>query len=34
MEKKQGALCFDVKNSLASLLELRKTSYKVGKYTS
>ena len=34
MEKKQGALSFDIKNSLASLLGLRKIIYKKGRYKS
>ena len=34
MEIKQGALSFDVENSIASLLGLRKIVYKQGKYTS
>ena len=34
MEIKQGALSFDVENSIASLLGFRKVVYKKGKYTS
>ena len=34
METKQGALIFDVENSIASLLGFRKIFYKQGKYTS
>ena len=34
MEIKQGALSFDVENSIASLLGFRKIVYKQGKYTS
>ena len=34
MEIKQGALSFDVENSIAPLLGFRKTVYKQGKYTS
>ena len=34
MEIKQGALSFDVENSIASLLGFRKVIYKKGKYTS
>ena len=33
MEIKQGAICFDVENSIASLLGFRKTVYKQGKHT-
>ena len=34
MEIKQGALGFDVENSIASLLGFRKVVYKKGKYKS
>ena len=34
MESKQGALSFDVENSIASLQGFRKVNYKKGKYTS
>ena len=34
MEIKQGAIGFDVENSIASLLGFRKAVYKQGKYTS
>ena len=34
MEIKQGAINFDVENSIASLLGFRKAVYKQGKYTS
>ena len=34
MEIKQGALSFDVENSIASLLGFRKVVYKAGIYTS
>ena len=34
MEIKQGALCFDIEISLASLLGFRKTIYKKGRYKS
>ena len=34
MEIKQGAINFDVQNSIASLLGFRKAVYKRGKYTS
>ena len=34
MEIKQGALSFDIENSIASLLELRKIIYKKSKYKS
>ena len=34
MEIKQGAISFDVENSIASLLGFRKAIYKQGKYTS
>ena len=34
MEIKQGALSFDVENSIASLLGIRKVVHKQGKYTS
>ena len=34
MEIKQGALSFDVENSIASSLGFRKIVYKQGKYTS
>ena len=34
MEIKQGALSFDVENSIAPLLGFRKIEYKQGKYTS
>ena len=34
MEIKQGAISFDVENSIASLLGFRKAVYKQGKYTS
>ena len=34
MEIKQGALKFDIENSIASLLGFRKVVYKPGKYTS
>ena len=33
MQKKQGALGFDVENSIAPLLEFRNIVYKHGKYT-
>ena len=33
-EIKQGALSFDVQNSIASLLGIRKVVYKKGKYTT
>ena len=32
--KKQGAISFDVENSIAPLLGFRKIEYKQGKYTS
>ena len=34
MEIKQGAISFDVENSIAPLLCFRKIVYKQGKYTS
>ena len=34
MEKKQGAIKFDVENTIFSLLGFRKAVYKQGKYTS
>ena len=34
MEKKRGALSFDIENSIASLLGFRKIVYKKGKYES
>ena len=34
METKEGALSFDVENSFASLLEIRKILYKTGKHTA
>ena len=34
MEINQGAISFDVENSIASLLGFRKAVYKQGKYTS
>ena len=34
MEIKQGAIKFDIENSIAPLLGFRKTVYKKGKYTS
>ena len=34
MEIKQGALSFDIENSLASLLGFRKIIYKKGRYKS
>ena len=34
MEIKQGALSFDVENSIGSLLGFRKVLYRAGTYTS